>query len=59
MKVNIRELGGLGTVLKSLEVDSQEVRRYALRTLCNLSFDDNNLVIFHDLHELVFKLVDG
>lgn len=42
MKVNIRELGGLATVLQALAMDSQEVRRYALRTLCNLSFDDGN-----------------
>lgn len=38
-KSKIREAGGLDPLIDLLESDSSEIRRIALRTLCNLSFD--------------------
>lgn len=38
-KSRIREADGLDPLIDLLESDSAEIRRIALRTLCNLSFD--------------------
>ena len=39
IKTELRQCGGIDPLIDCLESDSQEIRRYALRTLCNLSFD--------------------
>jgi vacuolar protein 8 len=43
-KSKFRDLGGLDPLIDCLESENLESRRYALRTLCNLSFDEHNSV---------------